>query len=85
MSSPKERYETDPYYKRLTDLIENFLQTAEFTPSEVRECAVLACIHYEMKHCFNHFYAVPMKVNDALKTLANFRNEEELKKREKAC
>ena len=77
MKSPKDRYENDPQYHQLCDMIENFLHTAQFSPSEVRECAVLACIHYEMKHRFNHFYPIPIKVNDALKTLAEYRKEED--------
>ncbi len=81
MSNPKERYENDPQYKRLCDMIESFLHQAQFTPSEVRECAVMACIHYEMKYGFRHYLqSVPMQVNDAFKTLETYRKSEDEKK-----
>ena len=74
MQSPKERYENDPQYKQLCDLIENFLTQARFTPSEVRECAVMACMHFEMRHGFrNYLQSVPSQVNDAFKTLEEYR------------
>lgn len=74
--SPKDRYENDSQYKQLCDLIESFLHQARFTPSEVRECAVMACIHYEMKHGLrNYLQSVPMQVNDAFKTLSDYRKE----------
>jgi len=74
--SPKDRYENDAQYKTLCDLIESFLHQARFTPSEVRECAVMACIHYEMKHGLNHYLqSVPLQVNNAFKTLSDYRKD----------
>jgi hypothetical protein len=72
--SPKERYEHDAAYKHLTDSIERLIVEAQFTPSEVRECAVLACIHYEMRYGFNHYLqSVPYKVNAAFAELESYR------------
>lgn len=42
------KYQTDTQFKHLVDLFESFLHRADFTPSEVREAAMLASIHYEM-------------------------------------
>lgn len=72
--SPKDRYENDAQYKKLCDTIESLIHSAHFTPSEVRECAVMASIHYEMRHGFNNYLqSIPSQVNDAFKTLSEYR------------
>jgi len=70
--SPHEKYHNDAQYRKLVDMIRYLIQDAQFTPSEVREAATLACIHYEM-HSLSRFRAVPIKVNDALHVLDEFR------------
>lgn len=49
MQYPKDRYLTDPMYKSLVDMLESYIHRAEFTPSELREAAILASINYESK------------------------------------
>lgn len=46
-SIPEYRYQHDPAFKGLVDVLQHFIQRAQFTPTEVREAALLACIHYE--------------------------------------
>ena len=72
MKSPQDRYENDARYKTFVDVIEHMLHEAQFSPSEVREAAILACIHFEMRSTYR-FRVVPIKVNEALQTLADFR------------
>lgn len=74
MTSPKERYDNDPTYRGLVDTIESMIVRAYLTPAEVRECAVLACIHYETRHAFKH-HTVPSGVNHALQTLSDWRED----------
>ncbi len=50
MKSPREKYMNDPEYHELVNVLENFIERAQFTPSELREAAVLASINYEMRH-----------------------------------
>lgn len=50
MRSPREKYMNDPDYHRLVDMLEQFVESAQFSPSELREASVLACINYEMRH-----------------------------------
>lgn len=50
MKSPREKYLNDPEYHQLVRMLEDFIERAQFTPSELREAAVLASINYEMRH-----------------------------------
>lgn len=50
MKSPREKYMNDPEYHQLVSTRENFIESARFSPSEMREACVLACIKYEMRH-----------------------------------
>jgi hypothetical protein len=47
MRTPEEAYLIDPIYHSLCDSLEKLIIDANLTPSEVREIAMLACIHYE--------------------------------------
>ena len=49
MKTPEEKYLHDPQYRQIVDKIENLLHQEQFTPSEIREMAMLACIRYEMR------------------------------------
>ena len=37
MKSPREKYMNDPEYHQLVDMLEHFVDRAQFTPSELRE------------------------------------------------
>jgi hypothetical protein len=50
MKTPSEKYLNDPEFRQLVCMLESFVERAQFTPSELREAAVLACINYEMRH-----------------------------------
>lgn len=50
MKTPRDKYLNDPEYHQLVCMLESFVERAQFTPSELREAAVLACINYEMRH-----------------------------------
>ena len=47
MKTPKEKYANDNNYRRLVDMLEALIVHAEFTPSEIREACMLACILHE--------------------------------------
>lgn len=47
MKTPKEKYANDNNYRRLVDMLEALIVQAEFTPSEIREACMLACIRHE--------------------------------------
>jgi hypothetical protein len=50
MKTPREKYQNDPHYKRFVDELVHLLELAHYTPSEVREMSLLACIIYEERH-----------------------------------
>jgi len=84
--TPKERYDHDPMYRQMVDLMESMLVAYQFTPSEMREMAIMASMHFEMRYGMrNYFQSVPHKVNEAFKQLEDFRvtSEKERKKKMK--
>lgn len=48
-NSPEHRYVNDAKFKQIVDILEHLIHSAEFTPSEIREAAMLATIHHELK------------------------------------
>jgi heterodisulfide reductase subunit B len=43
----RARYQNDAHFKHLVDCLEHAIHQAKYTPSELREAAILAAIHYE--------------------------------------
>lgn len=56
MRVPAERYQTDSSFNHLVNSIECLLHQAEFTPSDVKEAAMLACILYEERKKWSKTY-----------------------------
>lgn len=50
MTNPRDRYLTDGHFRTLVDALYCALEAAQFTPTEVREAAMLAQIKYEELH-----------------------------------
>ena len=48
MKTPNEKYENDPSYRHVVDMMTELINQAEFTPSEIREACMLACIRHEL-------------------------------------
>ena len=80
-NTPRDRYINDPEYNYLVRTLESIVEKARFTPSELRQACILACINYEMRHIGERAYIDP-RVDDALHTLDSFinRSKQELTK-----
>lgn len=74
MKTPREKYMNDPEYRHLVQMFEALIHRAEFTPSEIREAAMLACINHEMRKPMPIIYN--KKVVCALDTLEKFTTSE---------
>lgn len=70
MKSPKDKYMNDPEYKHLVNMLEQLIDQARFTPSEIREACMLACINYEMRHIRDHY--IDPRVENACMVLDEF-------------
>lgn len=70
MKTPREKYQNDPQYNHLVNMLESLIEQAHFTPSELREACILASINYEMRHVRD--INIDPRVEDALKTLDFF-------------
>ena len=50
MKSVSERYETEAQFRTLVDTMYSFIDHAQFSPTEIREAAMLAHILWEERH-----------------------------------
>ena len=55
----ERRYRDDVYFKSLVDMLESFVHRAQYSPSEMRAAAVLACIHYEFHRVPHYSIRIP--------------------------
>ena len=76
MKTPRERYLNDANYHALVNHLESFIELANYTPSELREACILACINYESKKFSNVDKLIKPEVIGALKTLEDYTNTE---------
>ena len=70
MKTPREKYMNDPEYHQLVRMLEDFIERARFTPSELREAAMLASINYEMRHVRDHH--IDPRLAEAFQVLDEF-------------
>jgi hypothetical protein len=80
MNSPRQKYESDPMYHNVVNAIHNLIETCQLTPLEVREAAMLACIHYEARRMPEPML-ITKKACECLDFLYNWRNGKPLNKK----
>ncbi len=50
MRTADQNYLMNAEYKMLVDYMEKAIREHQYSPSEMREAAMLACVHYEMRN-----------------------------------
>jgi len=70
MKTPKEKYMNDPEYHNLVNTLEQLIERAHFSPSELREACVLASINYEMRHIRQQ--KIDPRLDEAFRILDDF-------------
>lgn len=74
MMTPEQKYNNDPLYHNACEMMESLIHDGRFSPSEMREIAVLACIHYELRRtCPRIIY--PETILEALDEISAWRKE----------
>lgn len=58
----EERYQRDPMFRSLVDTLYTLIQQARYTPTEIREAAMLAQIQYEQRTIRRHI--IPLRALD---------------------
>jgi len=74
--TPREKYNNDPDYCALVKMMVHFIEGCKYTPSEMREAAVLASIIYE-QHQVAPVRIYPDRVMGHLQGLQDWLDEEE--------
>ena len=73
MKTPRQKYNNDPSYAALVDTLCAHIHKAQFTPSELREASILACILY---HEQTVQIELPPNIQHALNILNAWTNNE---------
>lgn len=76
MKSMKTKYEKDPEYNRCVQMMEQMIHHGRFTPSEMREMAVMACINYEMNRISPPSFVLTPEIETSLRVLQELREKE---------
>jgi hypothetical protein len=72
MKTPRDKYHNDPQFNSLVNLLESFIYSAQFTPSELREACVMASINYEMKHIGTLRFEIDRSVASAFNIIESY-------------
>ena len=66
MKTPRDKYQNDPAYKMLVDTLVSQIVECKYTPSELREAALLASIIYEEMTIRPLFINFPKEINNGM-------------------
>lgn len=71
MKAPRDKYLNDASYHRLVDMMVDQINKCNFTPSELREAAILASIIYEERN-IRYMTNITPEIEDALNKINNW-------------
>jgi hypothetical protein len=72
MMTPREKYESDAAYHNLVCVLEGLIHKADYTPSELREACIYACIRYESYQVRVMNIPINSAINDAMRVMEGF-------------
>ena len=49
LDPPEDRYRRDVSFRTMVDFIEDIINRCEYSPTEIREAAMLAVVHHELR------------------------------------
>ena len=71
-----ERVKIDPEFAQLVDMMEAFMHRCEFTPSEMRQAAIMASIQFEQHRLYRHTIVPQTKeLEQALQVMHEYNGE----------
>jgi hypothetical protein len=80
--SPRDKYENDPEYRNLVNLLEGVIHEARFTPSELREACIFACIRYEQHRAPEVSLYENKENEETIQAIQNFINRRNKKRKQ---
>jgi hypothetical protein len=72
MKTPRDKYQSDNQFKALVDTMVGYIRNCDFSPSEMREAAMLASIIYEEYRMNYNPAIVNSKMEKALREIHNY-------------
>ena len=72
-----ERVQVDPEFAQLVNMMEAFIHRCEFTPSEMRQAAVMASIRFEMSRTRHNVYPKTRELEQALRVMHEYNGEQD--------
>jgi len=75
MKTPREKYFHDANFRTLVDLMVSHITQCNYTPSEMRQAAILASIKYEEMNMRSPTFLEP-KIQESLNTIHNWMDKE---------
>ena len=74
MKTPRDKYHNDNQFKALVDTMAAYIQNCDFSPSELREAAMLASIIYEEYRMNYNPIIVNTRMEKCLRTIDDWFN-----------
>jgi len=80
IKTPIDKYYNDLHYAALVKLMVSYIQNCNYTPSEIRQAAILASILYEeTRISYLQFPSIPESVENSLSVLHEWTDNEPIK------
>jgi len=69
MKTMRDRYYSDQAFRALVNMMVAHIQDCHYTPSEMREAAIMACIIYEEHNMRDMIFPIEPEIEEALRII----------------